>query len=152
IRDRNGESGHENSRAREAGSKGHGKAPTKLRIRVPVSAGTSVTSLVAEAPVAAIYLIARFVEQAGVSGSACLHGPPRGTTVLAVGWGWWSAGRCCAHRKGRGHMFAWADLVAGLSIAGLLLPEAVAYSGIAGLPPQAGVAALLAGLACYGLV
>jgi len=29
------------------------------------------------------------------------------------------------------------DLVAGLSIAGLLLPEAVAYSGIAGLPPQA---------------
>jgi len=45
-----------------------------------------------------------------------------------------------------------ADLVAGLSIAGLLLPEAVAYSGIAGLPPQAGVIALLAGLVCYGLV
>jgi MFS superfamily sulfate permease-like transporter len=49
-------------------------------------------------------------------------------------------------------MFAWGDLLAGLSIAGLLLPEAVAYSGIAGLPPQAGVAALLAGLVCYGLV
>src|ERR1700682_4036685 len=45
-----------------------------------------------------------------------------------------------------------ADLVAGLSIAGLLLPEAVAYSGIPGLPPQAGVIALLAGLVCYGLV
>lgn len=45
-----------------------------------------------------------------------------------------------------------ADLVAGLSIAGLLLPEAVAYSGIAGLPPQAGVIALFAGLVCYGLV
>jgi MFS superfamily sulfate permease-like transporter len=45
-----------------------------------------------------------------------------------------------------------ADFLAGLSIAGLLLPEAVAYSGIAGLPPQAGVAALLAGLVCYGLV
>ncbi|WP_259766229.1 hypothetical protein, partial [Pseudomonas protegens] len=30
------------------------------------------------------------------------------------------------------------DLLAGLSIAGLLLPEAVAYSGIAALPPQAG--------------
>jgi len=44
-----------------------------------------------------------------------------------------------------------ADLVAGLSIAGLLLPEAVAYSGIAGLPPQAGVMALLAGLLVYGL-
>ena len=44
-----------------------------------------------------------------------------------------------------------ADVLAGLSIAGLLLPEAVAYSGIAGLPPQAGVIALFVGLACYGL-
>ncbi len=44
-----------------------------------------------------------------------------------------------------------ADLVAGLSIAGLLLPEAVAYSGIGGLPPQAGVIALFAGLLVYGL-
>src|ERR1700733_7242557 len=43
------------------------------------------------------------------------------------------------------------DLLAGLSIAGLLLPEAVAYSGIAGVPPQAGVIALFAGLVCYGL-
>ncbi|HUN92046.1 MAG TPA: SulP family inorganic anion transporter [Burkholderiaceae bacterium] len=45
-----------------------------------------------------------------------------------------------------------ADLAAGVSIAGLLLPEAVAYSGIANLPPQAGVIGLFAGLACYGLV
>ena len=45
-----------------------------------------------------------------------------------------------------------ADLIAGLSIAGLLLPEAVAYSGIANLPPQAGVIALFAGLVCYGLI
>ncbi|WP_266168636.1 SulP family inorganic anion transporter [Dyella subtropica] len=44
------------------------------------------------------------------------------------------------------------DLLAGLSIAGLLLPEAVAYSGIAGMPPQAGVIALFAGLVCYGLL
>jgi MFS superfamily sulfate permease-like transporter len=44
-----------------------------------------------------------------------------------------------------------ADAVAGLSIAGLLLPEAVAYSGIAGLPPQAGVTALFAGLLVYGI-
>ena len=43
------------------------------------------------------------------------------------------------------------DVLAGVSIAGLLLPEAVAYSGIAGLPPQAGVIALFAGLVCYGL-
>jgi sulfate permease, SulP family len=44
------------------------------------------------------------------------------------------------------------DLLAGLSIAGLLLPEAVAYSGLAALPPQAGVIGLLAGLLCYGLI
>lgn len=48
--------------------------------------------------------------------------------------------------------FEKADLIAGLSIAGLLLPEAVAYSGIAGMPPQAGVIALLIGLFCYGLI
>lgn len=47
---------------------------------------------------------------------------------------------------------AGADWVAGLSIAGLLLPEAVAYAGIAGLPPQAGVMALFAGLLAYGLL
>jgi MFS superfamily sulfate permease-like transporter len=45
-----------------------------------------------------------------------------------------------------------SDILAGLSIAGLLLPEAVAYSSIAGLPPQAGVVALLAGLGCYGVL
>ncbi len=45
-----------------------------------------------------------------------------------------------------------ADLLAGLSLAGLLLPEAVAYSGLAGLPPQAGVIGLFAGLVCYALI
>jgi len=45
-----------------------------------------------------------------------------------------------------------ADLAAGLSIAGLLLPEAVAYSHLASLPPQAGVIALFTGLLCYGLI
>jgi MFS superfamily sulfate permease-like transporter len=44
----------------------------------------------------------------------------------------------------------WQDILAGLSIAGLLLPEAVAYSSIAALAPQAGVIAF-AGLLCYGL-
>jgi sulfate permease, SulP family len=48
--------------------------------------------------------------------------------------------------------FSTADLLAGLAIAGLLLPEAVAYSGIAGMPPQAGVIALFIGLVCYGLL
>ena len=44
------------------------------------------------------------------------------------------------------------DIIAGISIAGLLLPEAIAHSGIAGLPPQAGIIALLAGLLCYGII
>jgi MFS superfamily sulfate permease-like transporter len=48
--------------------------------------------------------------------------------------------------------FAWSDLLAGLAIAGLLLPEAVAYSSMANLPPQTGVIALFAGLLCYALV
>jgi MFS superfamily sulfate permease-like transporter len=45
-----------------------------------------------------------------------------------------------------------ADVIAGVSMAGLLLPEAVAYSGIASLPPQAGVIGLFAGLVGYGLI
>src|SRR5450432_1334301 len=45
-----------------------------------------------------------------------------------------------------------ADALTGLSLAGLLLPEAVAYSGLANLPPQAGVIGLFAGLFCYALV
>ncbi|CAN7228928.1 SulP family inorganic anion transporter [Trinickia sp. LjRoot230] len=43
------------------------------------------------------------------------------------------------------------DVLAGLSIAALLLPEAVAYAGIANVPPQAGVVALLAGLLVYAM-
>jgi len=48
--------------------------------------------------------------------------------------------------------FRIADALAGLSLAGLLLPEAVAYSGLANLPPQAGVIGLFAGLLCYALI
>jgi len=44
------------------------------------------------------------------------------------------------------------DAIAGCSIAGLLLPEAVAYAGIGNLPPQAGLIGLLVGLVVYGLV
>ena len=45
-----------------------------------------------------------------------------------------------------------SDLAAGLSMAGLLLPEAVAYSGLASLPPAAGVIGLFVGLVCYALI
>ncbi len=44
------------------------------------------------------------------------------------------------------------DILAGLAVAGLLLPEAVAYSGLAGLPPEAGVVALFVGLLTYGII
>lgn len=54
--------------------------------------------------------------------------------------------------SGTGGWFNWQDVIAGLSIAGLLLPQAVAYSSIAGLPPEAGVIALFAGLTGYGLL
>ncbi len=50
----------------------------------------------------------------------------------------------------RGEQLA-RDALAGVSIAGLLIPEAVAYAGLANLPPQAGLIALLAGLVVYAL-
>ena len=46
----------------------------------------------------------------------------------------------------------WQDASAGLSIAGLLLPEAVAYAGIGNMAPQAGILALFIGLLCYGVL
>ena len=44
-----------------------------------------------------------------------------------------------------------ADLIAGISIAGLMLPEAVAYAGIAGLGPGRAVLAAIAGCLVYAL-
>ena len=44
------------------------------------------------------------------------------------------------------------DLVAGLSCAGLLLPEAMAYAGVAGLPPAAGIVAATVGPLVYGVL
>ena len=41
------------------------------------------------------------------------------------------------------------DAVAGLSIAGLMLPEAIAYAGIAGLPPQRAILAAMVGALAY---
>ena len=45
-----------------------------------------------------------------------------------------------------------ADLLAGLSVAGLLLPEAVAYAQIGGLPPAHAIAAAVAGLTAYAIL
>jgi len=44
---------------------------------------------------------------------------------------------------------AWRDLVAGLCVAGLLLPEAVAYAGLAHLPVVHALTALMVGLGVY---
>ena len=44
------------------------------------------------------------------------------------------------------------DVIAGLTLWGLAVPEAMAYAGIAGLPPQAGLYTLLAALLVYALL
>src|SRR5215470_13464850 len=43
------------------------------------------------------------------------------------------------------------DVVAGATVWGLLVPEMIAYSGLAGLPPQAGLYTLLATLGAYAI-
>jgi len=44
-----------------------------------------------------------------------------------------------------------ADVIAGIAVAGLLVPEGMAYAGIAGVPPQMGLYAALAGMATYAI-
>ena len=43
------------------------------------------------------------------------------------------------------------DVIAGATIWGLLVPEMIAYAGLAGLPPQAGLYTLLVTLAAYAV-
>ena len=52
----------------------------------------------------------------------------------------------------RGGISSQSDIVAGLSVAGLLLPEAVAYAGIAGLSPARAIFAAIAGCLAYVLI
>ncbi|HMD19150.1 MAG TPA: SulP family inorganic anion transporter [Alloacidobacterium sp.] len=44
-----------------------------------------------------------------------------------------------------------ADVIAGIALAGLLVPEGMAYAGIAGVPPQMGLYASMAGMFVYAL-
>lgn len=44
-----------------------------------------------------------------------------------------------------------ADVIAGIALTGLLVPEGMAYAGIAGLPPQMGLYAAMAGMFTYAL-
>ena len=43
------------------------------------------------------------------------------------------------------------DVIAGATVWGLLVPESIAYAGLAGLPPQAGLYTLLVTLAAYAV-
>jgi MFS superfamily sulfate permease-like transporter len=43
------------------------------------------------------------------------------------------------------------DVIAGATVWGLLVPEMIAYAGLAGLPAQAGLYTLLATLAAYAV-
>src|SRR4051794_27374540 len=44
-----------------------------------------------------------------------------------------------------------ADVIAGIAVAGLLVPEGMAYAGIAGVAPQMGLYAAMAGMFVYAL-
>jgi sulfate permease, SulP family len=44
-----------------------------------------------------------------------------------------------------------ADVIAGIALAGLLVPEGMAYAGIAGVAPQMGLYAAMAGMFTYAL-
>lgn len=45
-----------------------------------------------------------------------------------------------------------ADVIAGIALAGLLVPEGMAYAGIAGVPPQMGLYAAMAGMFVYAIL
>ena len=45
-----------------------------------------------------------------------------------------------------------ADVIAGLTLWGLVVPEAMAYAGVANLPPEAGLYTLLAALMIYAML
>src|SRR5437879_2503809 len=43
------------------------------------------------------------------------------------------------------------DIIAGIALAGLLIPEGMAYAGIAGVPPQMGLYAAMLGMFVYAI-
>src|SRR4051812_20905824 len=43
------------------------------------------------------------------------------------------------------------DVIAGIALAGLLVPEGMAYAGIAGVAPQIGLYAAMAGMFLYAI-
>ena len=45
-----------------------------------------------------------------------------------------------------------ADVIAGLTLWGILVPEAIAYAAMAGAPPEAGLYTLLGSLVVYAIL
>jgi len=54
----------------------------------------------------------------------------------------------------RGYRRSWlrGDLIAGVTVAAYLIPQVMAYAGVAGLPPVTGLWAILPALACYAVL
>jgi sulfate permease, SulP family len=54
----------------------------------------------------------------------------------------------------RGYQRPWlrGDLIAGVTVAAYLVPQVMAYAGVAGLPPVTGLWAALPALACYAVL
>ena len=54
----------------------------------------------------------------------------------------------------RGYQRSWlrGDLIAGVTVAAYLVPQVMAYAGVAGLPPVTGLWAALPPLACYAVL
>jgi MFS superfamily sulfate permease-like transporter len=54
----------------------------------------------------------------------------------------------------RGYRRSWlrGDLIAGVTVAAYLIPQVMAYAGVAGLPPVVGLWAILPALACYAVL
>lgn len=46
----------------------------------------------------------------------------------------------------------WPDLLVGIALAGIVLPEAIAYAGLANMPPLAGIVAACVGLLIYSAI
>jgi len=54
----------------------------------------------------------------------------------------------------RGYQRSWlrGDLIAGVTVAAYLIPQVMAYAGVAGLPPVAGLWAAIPALLCYAVL
>ncbi|WP_415953932.1 SulP family inorganic anion transporter [Streptomyces sp. KLOTTS4A1] len=65
-----------------------------------------------------------------------------------------AAGPTAGPGAGRGRLRGWlrGDIAAGVTVAAYLVPQVMAYAGVAGLPPVAGLWAILPAVALYALL